>query len=292
MDVQLNVDASAGGPASAAYEWLEHMASALAGEAMKELAGPADCTTATGEIKLTRWHGMRMSVPHNKPTTAGWDWLRAELEQELPREAYLHLGRRVPGQGLTGGQFSEAVHAFPESPGWLQLNAYVSSGDFLDPQFGRAIQRRWLDALAAFADRVNPGYGQISYHYNEGATALEDRTDYRVHGLERTESRFTIGQCRITLRGYNWLTIVPQELVPAVGGVDGLRASGAFAEVRPLAVGGVWLRATEDFADYNLAAAEPVFRTLAPILPPGKLMPAPDWASATPMVIVPADPAG
>lgn len=91
------------------------------------------------------------------------------------------------------------------------------------------------------------------------------------------------------MRGYNWLTILPQELTAAVGGADGLRTSGAFTEVQPLAAGGVWLRATDNFADYDLAAAEPVFRTLAPILPPGKPMPAPDWANATPMVIVPAD---
>jgi hypothetical protein len=136
LDVQLNVDASAGEPAAIAYEWLEHMASALAGEAMKELVDPAPGASATGEMKLTRWHDMRMETPRHK-----------------------------------------------------------------------------------------------------------------------------------------------------------LRASGAFAEVRPLAAGGGWLRATEDFADYNLATAEPVFRTLAPILPPGKPMPAPDWANATPMVIVPADPA-
>jgi hypothetical protein len=40
---------------------------------------------------------------------------------------------------------------------WLRLRAYASG--LLDASEGATRQRRWLDALRAFADTVNPGIG-------------------------------------------------------------------------------------------------------------------------------------
>lgn len=63
--------------------------------------------------------------------------------------------------------------------------------------------------------------------------------------------------------------MVPKELVAAVGGAAGLRASGAFAEVAELPSGALWLRATEHYGEYGSENAEAIVRALAPILPPG-----------------------
>lgn len=62
----------------------------------------------------------------------------------------------------------------------------------------------------------------------------------------------------------------------ALGGEDGLRDSGAFVEVVRLRNGGFWLRATPTFEDYDMAAAEKVFRVLAPRLLPGQPLDLPD----------------
>lgn len=73
-----------------------------------------------------------------------------------------------------------------------------------------------------------------------------------------------LGQARDLLRGYSWLTMVPASLVPRVGGVAGLRASGAFVAVEELANGAVLLRATEHFWDYRDEQAARVFEVLRP----------------------------
>jgi hypothetical protein len=65
------------------------------------------------------------------------------------------------------------------------------------------------------------------------------------------------------------LTIVPEELADRLGGEPALRRSGAFAEVRKLAAGGVWLLATGDYREYDQSAVERVFDVLAPIPRPG-----------------------
>jgi hypothetical protein len=52
--------------------------------------------------------------------------------------------------------------------------AYVAERLFLDPDHGADTQRLWLGLLRGFADRVNPGFGQVEYGFDtNGATALE-----------------------------------------------------------------------------------------------------------------------
>jgi hypothetical protein len=75
---------------------------------------------------------------------------------------------------------------------------------------------------------------------------------------------------RSRLRGYGWLTICPQELGDELGGESYFTASNAFIRVIHLRAGGYWLQATADYSRYDMAAAERVFRTLAPILIPGQ----------------------
>ncbi|SNY52891.1 hypothetical protein [Paractinoplanes atraurantiacus] len=123
--------------------------------------------------------------------------------------------------------------------------------------------------LCSFADRANPGYGQIGYYRGTGATAIEHTMNPRTPGFVKAhrDPAHTIGRSRQTLRGHDWLTIVPAELTTILGGAEALAATGAFTEVRPLTHGGVALLATRDFKDYNAATAEPPFHALAPVLP-------------------------
>lgn len=55
-----------------------------------------------------------------------------------------------------------------------------------------------------------------------------------------------------------------------LGGAASLRASGAFFEVVELSYGGLLLRATPTFDEYDDTAIGIVFRTLAPVLLTGR----------------------
>jgi len=108
-------------------------------------------------------------------------------------------------------------------------------------------------------------------------------------GLEIATHEFlsdTVPRSREVLRGYSWVTVVPQEWGDRLGGLQALEASGAFVDVAQLDAGGYWLRATEHWRDYRLPAAERVFEVLAPVLPAGKVPG--DYAASN--VIVRRDP--
>jgi hypothetical protein len=172
------------------------------------------------------------------------------------------------------------------------VGAYVQENTFLDPTHGVDAQQLWLGLLRAFADRVNPGFGQIEYGYDTtGITALEWSLPPDVE-LEERDPNYTVAHCREYLRGYSWLTVVPAELAERVGGADALRRTGAFAEVSPLKAGGVWLLATQDYRDYAGERVEQVFHALAPILRPGQPRPMGFVIDAPPQRLVFQDASG
>lgn len=103
--------------------------------------------------------------------------------------------------------------------------------------------------------------------------------DWRPNGqtmLEMRQARdamLGVAESRSVLRGYPWVTVCAPEIAARLGGPDMLRASGAFHEVWELPTGAVWLQATERLTDYEGQALHRVFRTVAPVLPPGKPKP-------------------
>jgi hypothetical protein len=66
------------------------------------------------------------------------------------------------------------------------------------------------------------------------------------------------------------LNIASQQVGDELGGVEALRATGAFAEVTQLAAGGYWLLARPTYGEYDMTAAEKVFQVVAPKLPAGR----------------------
>jgi hypothetical protein len=160
------------------------------------------------------------------------------------------------------------VQHLPQSPDWLWLEAQLPEDEFLDPQHGSQLQQRYLKAVWRFADQLNPGFGQVDYTF-DGETTFEYCLRNRERPRDWWDHKYSVNHCRGFLRGYSWLTIVPQELVGPLGGVQGLTDSGAFVQVRPLARGGVWLLATEDYRQFDDEALRRVFRAVAPVLRPG-----------------------
>jgi hypothetical protein len=149
------------------------------------------------------------------------------------------------------------------APDWLRLGFDAAESDLDDP----ARQRAWLDFIRETAENLNPAFGILDYQYN--SLYLDTALEATVRELSFLMLREGKTASRQVLRGYDWLTICPQELADRAGGAAGLSATGAFHEVAQLAGGGVWLLATADYRDYDEDATERVFRALAPLLPAG-----------------------
>jgi hypothetical protein len=105
---------------------------------------------------------------------------------------------------------------------------------------------------------VDPLYGELTVN----GVAEANRTALDV-ALDRGDER-SLDSGRAALRGYEWVTVCPAELVPRLD-----LAGGAFAEVAELAGGGVLLRATPTVSGWTPDAARAVFTALAPVLPDG-----------------------
>jgi hypothetical protein len=145
---------------------------------------------------------------------------------------------------------------------WAQFTLHVPEEGFRGAH-GREVQAAVLDAVRALADVSDPVYGEAGFPGSGQCTRLEEAM--RSWGLFDTFAR-----ARHHLRGYNWVTVVPRELVERLGGAGALRAAGVFCEVLPLAHGGAWLRATGDFLDYGEGDdVQRVFQAVAKVLPPG-----------------------
>jgi hypothetical protein len=285
LNIQLNLDVSAAHFAEVSFEWLDQVSRLLEPnerEVLKDL--PAQFTTKGvdpfgplgepgslfGVLDVTRGgYDFPPKSYERSCSVAGIRWLRNELD-DFPNMATLWLGHLDELGHRSGNLLLLYVKRVPHSAKWLRLNATVNEVRFCDPISGTAAQRQWLDALRLFADRLNPGFGHVAYTYSGDATALEDCLPARTFGREYRDPDFTVNSCRQILRGYSWLTIIPEELVAWLGGVDALRRTGAFVEVSKLAAGGVWLLATADYREFNDTAVAKVFRTLAPVLRPGQ----------------------
>lgn len=121
-----------------------------------------------------------------------------------------------------------------------------------------------LELLRSVASVADPAYGEAVVN----GSSLPPAT--MLDGALYRHKEDSAAQSREFLRGYEWLTICPKELLPRLGGVEGLRASKAFSVVEGLEQGGAILRATDDPAAYGPDEIRAVFSALAPVLPPGR----------------------
>ncbi|HEX8628678.1 MAG TPA: hypothetical protein VF755_10960 [Catenuloplanes sp.] len=147
----------------------------------------------------------------------------------------------------------------PDEFFWLDLMAELA-----DPGVRPVVCDAMVAVLRAAGDVADPVYGEI----------LVDRIPHGPNtALGLLLRRFpddSLEEGRRFLRGYEWVTVCPAEIVETLGGAGALRGSGAFAEVIELGAGGVLLRATEDPAAWTDEAVRRVFEAVRPALPPGQ----------------------
>jgi hypothetical protein len=149
------------------------------------------------------------------------------------------------------------------------------------------VQAECLRLLRTFADRLDPSYGQIGVGHASHGNAHTTLEQCLPREGGRNAPWRSIVESRQWLRGYPWVTVLAREHVARLGGIDALAGTGAFHRVDGLTGGGALLQATPDYHDYDQAAAERVFRVLAPVLRPGlPTPPPPDRRERAPYLIV------
>lgn len=158
---------------------------------------------------------------------------------------------------------------------WLLMQ--VSGDSFL---VEGANQQRFVGFLEAVANHADPVYGEISWKWEVYPSVLE-----LALGVDPVD---VLPRARRVLRGYSWITLLPEEIGNRLGGEAGLNGTGAFVRVKHLAGGGYLAQATECFSQYDEGAAERVYQALVPVLPPGR----PNfWNVHPPNVLADRDPA-
>ncbi len=121
---------------------------------------------------------------------------------------------------------------------------------------------RHVHALAVdFADAADVTFAQTTKGGGGAGTSLE--------GALGRPLDICLAESPEVLRGYGWLTSIPEQALEKVGGVDVLRRSGVFVDVTPVPGKGAVLQATDRFSQYDEAAAERVFGAVACALPAG-----------------------
>ena len=201
-------------------------------------------------------------------TEATWAKFLKALDNPWSYQLYSMHPVGDPSAGDWWPQFAIEARRNPKAPQWWYLSTQFSR-EWLDlPGYEEAL----VGVLRDFTEVCNPTHGELSRDNQMNLSELENLLRFRRDANETTQ------ESRQILRGYGWITVCAQELGDRLGGVEGLRATGAFTEVAALGRGGYWLQATARRPDYDEAAAERVFRALAPVLPPGEPFPS-QWKS-------------
>jgi hypothetical protein len=249
---------------AAGFDWLTlGLVAALSDE---RWMGPdsGDSLAADGRAVMARWNGL--AIPEG--STFDVDHFSERLQERRADGTALtwlltELRRRPVQTTLRVGTAALGVAFWRDMDGFVKLIWEVDERLFSSPA-GPSAADGILRTLWYLASRYRPVFGHVSYGNNGPRTELERNLPRMVGNPFLTTPRW-----QEFLRGYSWWTIVPGELLERVGGIAGLRESGAFLEVLEIPGGGAWLRATERFADYDEGAVRAVWLALRDAVIPG-----------------------
>ncbi|MER5915346.1 hypothetical protein ABT124_34135 [Streptomyces sp. NPDC001982] len=185
-------------------------------------------------------------------------WFREKIAAG-PLSATLAISRLGPG-GFPQDRLARiTVERAEGAESWVRMSCEFPEHLLGDEQF----ETRFVRFLKSQAGTANPSFGQVAYNYTLGETALET-----VLGPPWLLPRETVTESRTFLRGYDWITVCPEELSSGLD-LDALVKDGHFYEAERLSRGGVWLRAAARFSGYGPAQVRGMWDALAPLLRPG-----------------------
>lgn len=251
--------------------WLMESRSRLCGSLWSLVdAGVGSVEAAVGRIGVPSLGRGDWSVAY---TAERFEVLLASLH-ERGADALWHI-HADPAEVAVGHSCSGylAFSTEIDSQPWVSFSvsaAYRAAVDGVVPGVG---QQALLEFVADFAELSRASFANITDDNSASRTALETF-------LPRLKSDGLVESPEV-LRGYSWVTVVPPKVVERLGGVGALDSSGAFVEVRPLRYGGVVVRATDRFEQYDDGAMARVFRALAPALPSGRPRQLPAYTGLT-----------
>lgn len=188
-----------------------------------------------------------------------WDRLLSGLEAAYPFHIHIAIAPLdEDGQKPWAADASIAIDRSHEQPEWVNFMASCSQAAV--PGIGTAdFRRRWADFAHEWAIRLHASYGEVSAG---GGGPFESAVEVKFA---------QVGARSGLLRGYSWVTVCPGDVVGRAGGVEALRASGAFVRVEELPGGSAWLQATDDPDQFDEGASRRVFEALRFELFPDKI---------------------
>ncbi|WP_432990988.1 hypothetical protein [Dactylosporangium sp. CA-233914] len=253
---------------SAARRWFEMGFAEMGGQFRRAVTGPlpavvSNSTRALQElpgaisVQLVTMLDEQDQTPDVVYSEPAWEEWLLSLGR-VPWLAALECRENDSTGNVLGPSLNLTLDRVDSGGTWLLFNIAGSADMTLaEPQ-----RSALLRVLRAVAEHSNPVHGEVSWGTSFTQAVYEEAT----HQYPQR----TLPNGRWALRSYAWVTILPEEIGERLGGLDALRASGAFVEVDHLAGGGYWCRATQAPEEFDQAAAERVFTVVAPALPPGR----------------------
>jgi hypothetical protein len=191
-------------------------------------------------------------------------WLRRAVDDRA-ESVSVTSGLFTPDGQIGNPDVSVAVVFDEELPAYVKLVVHLDERELLDLVSASAAQDGLLRCIRWACDRFEVVIGHVSYRHACGETELERF----LKGYDGDPTTNT-PKWRSRLRGYSWLMVVPAEIVGRLGGVDTLRASGAFYSIAVLPNGGLLLQATPAFREYRGESVTKVHRVVRDVLISGE----------------------
>lgn len=255
--------------------WMDQCANLLAREALDVIeAAPPQPVRSLSRLQGafgepgTPWGSIVFAPAERRRQTALYAWSPKAWSKilgraaERPRRLELKLSQ-LDDWGQPGGgdhYYHFSVERKHDSQHWTSLRAFHSRSAG-DPTVWAAVQEQWLGFAKDWAESFEepPGFGYVA------DDAIIARGVPLENALGLNEIQLDDGR----LRGYSWVTVLGPKAAQRLGGVDNLRESGAFCEVRALPSGAVLAQATPTPQEYTPQRVRKVFEVLAPVLPAG-----------------------
>jgi hypothetical protein len=206
-------------------------------------------------------------VLYNPYVEAALPWLQEQVEKRAESVA-VKVGSVRP-DGTAGPTRARLSVAFDEElEHYVRLRCHVEEQALLDAETGADHQRRLESVLLRFARAYPVVFGHVAYDSPDGQTELEKclrgmQSDPAANTVERPDR----------LRGYSWIMVASKSAARGLAGAEGLRATGAFADIEALPNGSLWLKATDDYRDYNASHVRKVWQAVKDVLIPGDPQP-------------------
>ncbi|MFV0138150.1 hypothetical protein ACLGIH_34255 [Streptomyces sp. HMX87] len=190
-------------------------------------------------------------------------WLREQIEARAESVAVeVGGGEEVTSGGPGPARLSVAFDE--DLAGHVRLRWHVEEQQLLGTGRGGANQRTLASVLREFAHAYPVVFAHLSHETPDSQTEWEKC----LRGM-RSDPAANTTEWPDRLRGYSWITVAPEPAAQALGGADALRSTGAFSEVEVLPNGSFWLKATDDYRDYDPAHVRRVWQATRNALIPG-----------------------